>query len=86
MSKQEIESLFMQRTLQTSIGLEFDDLIGPLDFIILQRETLLGLKFPFSDGIFLVICDLKVISNFLAKKISYMFRDFKWRLKDPLYA
>ena len=39
MSKQEIESLFMQRTLQTSIGLEFDDLIGPLDFIILQRNS-----------------------------------------------
>ena len=77
---------FMQRTLQTSLSTEFDDLIGPLNFITLQRETLLEFLFPYSQGIIFVLSDLDVVSRFLAKKISFILRDFDLRAKDFIYA
>lgn len=86
MNRQEIEMFFMQRTLQTSLSTEFDDLIGPLNFITLQRETLLEFLFPYSQGIIFVLSDLDVVSRFLAKKISFILRDFDLRAKDFIYA
>ena len=83
---QEIEMLYMQRTLQSSLNQEFDDILGPLDFITIQRETLLEFVFPFSNGVVLVMADLDVVSRYLAKTISFLIRDFECRLKDSLYA
>ncbi len=84
MTKQETEMLFMQRSLQTSLGMEFDDLIGPLNFITVQRETLLEFIFPYSHGTILVMCNLGVVPNFLAKKISYLIRDFEWQVTNSI--
>ena len=84
LSKQETEMLFMQRTLQTSLCMEFDDLIGPLDCIILQRETLFEFLFPYSEGLFFVMSDLDIIPNYLGKRITLMLRDFEWRTKNPI--
>ena len=85
MSKSEAEMFFMQRTLQTSLSKEFDDLVGPLNYVAVNRETLLELIFPYSDGLILVLCDLEVIPNYLAKKILFILRDFDWSLKTPIY-
>lgn len=85
MSKAESEMFFMQRTLQTSLSKEFDDLVGPLNYITVNRETLLELIFPYSEGLILAICDLDVIPNYLAKKILFILRDFDWRIKAPIY-
>ena len=82
MSKPEIEMFFMQRTLQTSLSKEFDDVVGPLNFITVHRETLLELIFPYSEGYLLVVCDLDIIPSYLAKKILFVLRDFDWKLKD----
>ncbi|AJM93004.1 hypothetical protein [Nitrosopumilus piranensis] len=86
MSKQEVEMFFMQRSLQTSLSKEFDDLIGPLNYICVQRETLLEFIFPYAEGQILVLCDLDVVPNYVAKKISFLLRDFDWRLKETLFA
>ena len=86
MSKQEVEMFFMQRTLQTSLSKEFDDLIGPLNYISVQRETLLEFIFPYLEGQILVLCDLDVVPNYVAKKISFLIRDFDWRLKETIFA
>ena len=86
MSISEVEMFFMQRTLQTSLSREFDDLVSPLNFITVQRETLLELIFPYSNGLILVVCDLDVIPNYLAKKILLMLRDFEWKFKEPIYV
>lgn len=86
MSKQEVEMFFMQRTLQTSLSKEFDDLIGPLNYICVQRETLLEFIFPYLEGQILVLCDLDVVPNYVAKKISFLLRDFDWRLKETIFA
>ena len=40
MSKQEVEMFCMQRTLQMSLSKEFDNLIEPLNFLTIQRQTL----------------------------------------------
>lgn len=84
MTKQESEMLFMQRTLQTTLGMELDDSIGPLNSITMQRETLFEIIFPYSEGIIFVICDLDVIPRFLSKTISFLLRDFEWRTKTHL--
>lgn len=86
MSKQEVAMFFMQRSLQTSLSKEFDDLIGPLNYICVQRETLLEFIFPYAEGQILVLCDLDVVPNYVAKKISFLLRDFDWRLKETLFA
>lgn len=86
MTKQQTEMFYMQRTLQTSLCAEFDDVLGPLDFITVQRETFLEFMFPYSDGIILVAADLEVIHRFLAKKISFIIQDYEWRKKEFLYA
>jgi len=74
MSAQETEMFFMQRTLQASLSMEFGDLLGPLDFITLQRTTLLEFIFPYSQGAILVLSDLDVVSRYLAKKIFLLFK------------
>ena len=86
MSKQEVEMFFMQRTLQTSLSKEFDDLIGPLNYISVQRETLLEFIFPYLEGQILVLCDLDVVPNYVAKKILFLLRDFDWSLKETIFA
>ena len=86
LTPQEIEMLYMQRTLQSSLIKEFDDVLGPLDLITIQRETLLEFIFPFSNGIVLVMADLDVVSRYLAKTISFLIRDFEYRITDSLYV
>lgn len=77
MTKQEAEMYFMQRTLQISLSMEFDDSIGPLDFIIMERETMLEIIFPYLEGLLLVVCDLDIIPRYFGKKISFMLKDFE---------
>lgn len=86
LTSNEIAMLYMQRTLQSSLTKEFDYVLGSLDFITIQRETLLEFIFPFSNGVVLVMADLDVVSRYLAKTISFLIRDFECKLKDSLYA
>jgi len=85
MNKSEIEMICMQRTLQTSLGMEFDELIGPLNCITIERETMFEFLFPYSEGVIFVMCDLDVIPRYLSKKILFIIRDFEWRSKNLIY-
>ena len=86
LTPQQIEMFYIQRTLQYSLTQEFDDVLGPLDSIIIQRETLLEFIFPFSNGVVIVMTDLDVISRYLAKTISFLIRDFEHRITNQLFA
>ena len=86
LTSNEIAMLYMQRTLQSSLTKEFDNVLGSLDFITIQRETLLEFIFPFSNGVVLVMADLDVVSRYLAKTILFLIRDFECKIKDSLYA
>jgi len=79
MNKQEIEMLFMQRVLQTNLGMELNEVMGPMSSITIHRETLIEIIVPYSYGILFVICYLEVIPRFISKKISLMLQDFDWR-------
>ena len=85
LSKQQIEMLYMQRTLQTSLCMEFDDVMGSLNYITLHRETFFEFIFPYSEGVFFMIADLDVLPHYLGKKIMFMLRDFDWRIKNPIF-
>ncbi|MCA9828214.1 MAG: hypothetical protein KC444_07485 [Nitrosopumilus sp.] len=85
MSKAETEMFFMQRTLQMSLGKEFDHLVSPLNYIAVNREILLELIFPYSKGLILVACDLDVIPYYLAKKILFILRNFDWGIPSFVY-
>lgn len=82
MSKSETEMLYMQRTLQTSLSMEFDNLLGPLNYMIFERETMFEFIFPFSEGVLFVTCDLDIIPRYLSKKILFILNDFDWRSKN----
>ncbi len=86
LTSNEIAMLYMQRTLQSTLTKEFDDVLGSLDFITIQREALLEFIFPFSNGVILVMADLDVVSRYLAKTISFLIRDFECKIQDSLYA
>jgi len=86
LNSQEIETLYIQRTLQSALTRDFDDSLGSLDFITIQRETLLEFIFPLSNGIVFVISDLEVVSRYLAKTISFIIRDFECRLQDSCHV
>jgi len=85
MNESEREMLYMQRTLQTSLCMEFDDLLGPLNSMIFEREMMFEFIFPSSEGILFVVCDLDVIPRYLSKKILFILNDFEWRLKNIIY-
>ncbi len=82
MSKSETEMLYMQRTLQTSLSMEFDNLLGPLNYMIFERETMFEFIFPFSEGVLFITCDLDIIPRYLSKKILFILNDFDWRSKN----
>ncbi|MDF2422167.1 MAG: hypothetical protein OPY06_04075 [Nitrosopumilus sp.] len=82
MSKSETEMLYMQRTLQTSLSMEFDNLLGPLNYMIFERETMFEFIFPFSEGVLFVTSDLDIIPRYLSKKILFILNDFDWRSKN----
>ena len=85
MSKSETEMLYMQRTLQTSLSMEFDDLLGPLNYMVFERETMFEFIFPFSEGVLFVTCDLDIIPRYISKKILFILNDFDWRSKNLIY-
>ena len=82
MTKHETEVFFMQKSLQASMSMELDDSLGPLDFIIIQRETLLELIFPYSQGLLVIVSTLNVVPRYLAKKISFELRNFNYLLQS----
>lgn len=85
MNKSEIEMLCMQRTLQTSLGMDFDELVGSLNCLTIERETIFEFLFPYSEGVVFVICDLDVIPSYLSKKILFIIREFEWQTKNLIY-
>ena len=80
MTKQETEVFFMQKSLQASMSMELDNSSSPLDFIIIQRETLLEFIFSYSQGLLVVISTLNVVPRYLAKKISFELQNFNYSL------
>ncbi len=63
------EHLLMQCVLQISMGRDFDEEYGPINYHISERANLSLLTFPVDDNVILVACNKSISPINLAKKI-----------------
>lgn len=63
------EHFLMQCVLQISMGRDFDDYYGPINYHISERSGLTMLTFPFDSSVLLVLCNKNFSPITLAKKI-----------------
>jgi UDP-glucose 6-dehydrogenase len=80
--------LYMQCVLQVSLGTDFDEQFGAINYHISERANLTMLTFPFSQDVILVIANKKTSPISLARKISSLILDHKSRIviDNPLWA
>ena len=63
------EMFFMQCVLQVSMGGDFDEHFGPINYYISERDNLTMLTFPMDDHIILVTINKNASPISLARKI-----------------
>ncbi|MHB8602037.1 MAG: hypothetical protein ACYC6W_09780 [Nitrosotalea sp.] len=71
------EMFFMQCVLQISMGRDFDEYYGPINYCISERENLTILSFPLDDHVILVTVNKNVNSVSLARKITDRINSFQ---------
>ncbi|HSA98746.1 MAG TPA: hypothetical protein VLF17_06675 [Candidatus Nitrosotenuis sp.] len=69
LSPNELEMLFMQRTLQTSMIRDLDDKLGKFSIALIQRESFTEYVFSFYGGVVLVILNSHAEKDEIIKKI-----------------
>lgn len=69
LSHNELEMLFMQRTLQTSMIQDLDDKLGKFNIALIQRESFTEYVFSFYGGVILVILNSHAENN-IVKQVS----------------
>lgn len=70
------ENLFMQCVLQISMGRDFDDDYGPINYHISDRGGITMLTFPMGENVLLVSCNKNVSPITLAKKVANAIRAY----------
>lgn len=71
------EHLLMQCVLQISMGRDFDEYYGPINYHISERANLTLLTFPVDENVILVTCNKNVSPITLAKKIAATISDYR---------
>ena len=71
------EHLFMQSVLQISMGRDFDDVYGPINYYVSERANLTLLTFPLDDNVLLVTCSKNLSPITIAKKIRSAIDDYR---------
>jgi len=77
LTSQEIEMLYMQRVLQTSMSKELDAKLSALNYTISYRDFMLELIFPLLNGIIFIGVDSEIHIQKLIKEISDVIYDYK---------
>jgi hypothetical protein len=67
--REKYEMFFMQRALEISMGRDFDDEYGQINYAFTERENLSLFSFPINDFIILVISKSNISPISTAKKI-----------------
>lgn len=70
LSSNELEMLFMQRTLQISMMRDLDDKLSRFNIALIQRESFTECIFSFYGGVILVILNSYTENNEIIKKVS----------------
>ncbi|MGI0087780.1 MAG: hypothetical protein ACREBI_07440 [Nitrosotalea sp.] len=71
------EVLFMQCVLEISMGRDFDEQYGPINYHMSERANVTMLTFPIEDHVILVTANKSVSPISLAKKIVNIIREYK---------
>lgn len=66
------EIFFMQCVLQISIGRDFDEKYGPINYHISERANYTILTFPADENVILVVTNKNVSPIALARKIAVL--------------
>ena len=76
------EPFFMQSVLQISMGMDFDEHFGPINYHISDRESLTMLTFPIEDHVILVTVNKNTGPISLARKIVDAIENHKKQLSE----
>lgn len=71
------EVLFMQCVLEISMGKDFDEQYGPINYHMSERANVTMLTFPIDDHVILVTASKNVSPISLAKKIASIIHGYK---------
>ncbi len=71
------EVLFMQCVLEISMGRDFDDQYGPINYHVSERTNITMLTFPIDDHVIVITINKNVSPISLAKKISSIICQYK---------
>lgn len=71
------EMFFMQCVLQVSMGKDFDECYGPINYYVSERSNLTMLSFPLDDHVLLTIVNKNISPITLARKIVNRINDHK---------
>lgn len=71
------EILFMQCVLEISMGKDFDEQYGPINYHMSERANVTMITFPIDDHVILVTANKNVSPILLAKKIANIIREYK---------
>ena len=81
MQEQENEMLLMQTAITISMGRDFDEPLGEIGYVHVERKNLSLFSFPIGDYIVLVTSKAAVGSISLARKVATAIR--KYRMLFP---
>lgn len=71
------EMFFMQCVLQISMGQDFDEQYGPINYHISERQNLIMLTFPIYDHVLLVTAKKNISPISLARKIICVIGSYR---------
>ena len=71
------ELFCMQCVLEVSMGRDFDEKYGPINYQVSESANLITLRFPFDKDLILVIVNKNVSSIALARKIVTIIHEHK---------
>ena len=71
------EVLFMQCVLEISMGRDFDEQYGPINYHMSERANATMITFPIDDHVILVTASKNVSPISLAKKISNIINEYR---------
>jgi hypothetical protein len=76
LTSQELEMLYMQRTLQANMNKEFDEKLGTYTYTITERDSSIEFIFPCNREIVFVSATPKIAKN-ITKKILDVIKEFE---------
>jgi len=77
MQEKEIEMLLMQTAITISMGRDFDEPLGEIGYVHVERKNLSLLSFPMDDHIVLVTSKVDLGFTSLARTVSTAIRRYR---------